>query len=92
MTVTAVTTGTVRLHRRLNMRADRKNTGGMGEKREVSSTDTSIVELAAQLGHSPSMTLNTYAHVIAELRGFPEEPTRGLEPRTPSLRVKCSTS
>ena len=25
-------------------------------------------------------------------RGFPEEPTRGFEPRTPSLRVKCSTS
>jgi integrase-like protein len=29
----------------------------------------SIVEIAAQLGHSPSMTLSTYAHVIAELKG-----------------------
>src|SRR4051812_9040859 len=28
-----------------------------------------IVELAEQLGHSPTMTLNTYAHVIAEFRG-----------------------
>ena len=25
-------------------------------------------------------------------QGFPKEPTRGFEPRTPSLRVKCSTS
>ncbi len=25
-------------------------------------------------------------------RGFCAKPTRGLEPRTPSLRVKCSTS
>src|SRR5439155_2729184 len=29
----------------------------------------SIVEIAAQLGHSPTMTLGTYAHVIAELKG-----------------------
>lgn len=29
---------------------------------------TSIVELAAQLGHAPTMTLNTYAHVYAEHR------------------------
>ena len=28
-----------------------------------------IVELAEQLGHSPAMTLRTYAHVIAEFRG-----------------------
>jgi hypothetical protein len=27
----------------------------------------SVVEIAAQLGHSPPMTLNTYGHVIAEL-------------------------
>src|SRR5207247_779228 len=105
----------------------------------------SIVELAEQLGHSPAMTLNTYAHVIAEFRGGgrvdpdalvaqarervrhggdgvekgpqkvptseeagaqaslwdpdcpiessnPAEPTPGLEPGTPSLRVKCSTN
>ncbi len=29
---------------------------------------TSIVELAQQLGHAPTMTLNTYAHVFAEHR------------------------
>src|SRR4051794_6267576 len=29
----------------------------------------SIVEIAEQLGHSPTVCLNTYAHVIAELRG-----------------------
>jgi integrase len=29
---------------------------------------TSVVELADQLGHAPTMTLNTYAHVFAEFR------------------------
>lgn len=29
----------------------------------------SIVEIAAQLGHGPGMTLRTYAHVLAELSG-----------------------
>ncbi len=29
----------------------------------------SIPELAEQMGHSPAMTLNTYAHVIRELKG-----------------------
>lgn len=29
----------------------------------------SLVELAAQLGHAPTMTLSTYAHVMAEYRG-----------------------
>lgn len=29
---------------------------------------TSIVEIAQQLGHAPTMTLNTYAHVMAEHR------------------------
>jgi integrase len=28
-----------------------------------------VVEVAAQLGHAPTMTLDTYAHVISELRG-----------------------
>ncbi len=32
---------------------------------------TSIPELAEQMGHSPAMTLNTYAHVIRELKGEP---------------------
>jgi hypothetical protein len=31
-----------------------------------------IVDLASQLGHSPTMTLNTYGHVIAELREAPK--------------------
>ena len=93
----------------------------------------SVVEIARQAGHSPTMALDTYGHVIEELAGserrsaeevirqardelvpltyprrlpskrpagskprdlpvFPEEPTPGLEPGTPSLRVKCSTS
>ncbi len=90
----------------------------------------SVVEVAAWLGHAPTMTLDTYAHLIAELDPDDErrtaeeeitrartrfvplaarpttklrqklsetpakeaEPTSGLEPLTPSLRVKCSTS
>jgi integrase len=104
----------------------------------------SVVDIAAQLGHDATMTLSTYAHVVAELRdapklgadeqiraarrslmstecgpntahepipgqmamfelpseqqkapqmrGFGGEPTGGLEPPTPSLRVMCSTS
>jgi len=93
-----------------------------------------VVEIARQAGHSPTMTLSTYAHLFDEAAGAerlsaedeirrarqlvrrerrtrsvpeerstlplwpdkeptnPTEPTRGLEPRTPSLRVKCSTS
>jgi len=93
-----------------------------------------VVEVARQAGHSPTMTLSTYAHLFderegaerqsaeqsirsarqrvtqsrrtrfvpeAQLKLFPGwekspanlvKPTRGLEPRTPSLRVKCSTS
>ena len=31
----------------------------------------SITDLANELGHSPQMTLNTYAHVIDELCGAP---------------------
>ena len=89
-----------------------------------------VVEVARQAGHSPTMTLSTYAHLFEELEGAerrsaedeirrareavrtsrtrfvpasattppgvasktpanPGKPTRGLEPRTPSLRVKC---
>jgi integrase len=95
-----------------------------------------VVEVARQAGHAPTMTLSTYAHLFGELDGanhrpaeeqiraarlaavFPEvsvlcppqghdlapgkeksclsgsflKPTPGLEPGTPSLRVKCSTS
>jgi hypothetical protein len=28
-----------------------------------------VIEVAAQLGHSPSICLDTYGHVIAELAG-----------------------
>ena len=31
----------------------------------------SIVELAEQMGHNPTVCLGTYAHVMAELRGAP---------------------
>jgi integrase len=31
----------------------------------------SIPELAEQMGHSPQMTVGTYAHVIRELKGEP---------------------
>jgi integrase len=88
-----------------------------------------VVEIARQAGHSPTMTLSTYAHLFDEAAGAerlsaedeirrarqlvrrerrtrsvpeepntlplwpdkepanPTEPTRGFEPRTPSLRV-----
>jgi hypothetical protein len=31
----------------------------------------SIVDLAEQLGHAPTMTLDTYSHVMREYRGAP---------------------
>jgi hypothetical protein len=34
----------------------------------------SVVEVAAQAGHAPTMTLSTYAHVIAELDGAERVP------------------
>jgi hypothetical protein len=49
-----------------------------------------VVDLAAQLGHSPTMTLDTYGHVIAELREAPPssateaiQAARAEDPRTP---------
>ena len=39
---------------------------------------TSIVELAEQLGHSPTETLKTYAHVFAEHRRKPRVPAEQL--------------
>jgi integrase len=95
-----------------------------------------VVEVARQAGHAPTMTLSTYAHLFDEddgadhrpaddqiraarlaivspevsvlcprpghdpspgkekprISGAFSEPTPGLEPGTPSLRVKCSTS
>jgi integrase len=40
--------------------------------------ELSIVELAAQLGHSPTETLKTYAHVYAEYRRQPARPAAEL--------------
>src|SRR5205807_9163960 len=50
----------------------------------------------SQMGHETRSTLGTTRpqenrnRLIS--RRFLSKPTRGLEPRTPSLRVKCSTS
>jgi integrase len=38
----------------------------------------SILELAEQLGHAPTMTLNVYGHVIAELSGREKRPGADL--------------
>ena len=38
----------------------------------------SVVEVAAQLGHAPTMTLDTYGHVLAELAGQPRRPAADL--------------
>ena len=35
---------------------------------------TPVTDLADQLGHSPQMTLSTYAHVMRELKGTPARP------------------
>jgi hypothetical protein len=95
-----------------------------------------VVEVARQAGHAPTMTLSTYAHLFdeldeddhrpaadqiweargdqmrpkvsvlcppaeppqaletkkARLSGASAEPSHGLEPWTPSLPWKCSTS
>jgi integrase len=40
--------------------------------------ETSIVELAEQLGHSPTETLKTYAHVFSEFRRQPRVPASQL--------------
>jgi hypothetical protein len=47
----------------------------------------SIVEIAAQLGHNPTMTLSTYAHVMAELR---EAPRRSAEDEIRAARERVS--
>jgi hypothetical protein len=40
---------------------------------------------------NPLQTTRVFANKIPDYRAFPK-PTPGLEPGTPSLRVKCSTS
>ena len=40
-----------------------------------------MVEIAEQPGHSPVMALDTYAHVVAELKGAPK-----VRPRSRSGR------
>jgi hypothetical protein len=43
-------------------------------------TGYSPVELAAELGHAPTLTLNTYAHVFSEFaRGERVDPERLIE-------------
>jgi integrase len=55
----------------------------------------SIVDIAAQLGHDPTMTLSTYGHVMAELREAPrrsaEEEIRAARERVtqPSRAAEC---
>jgi integrase len=44
----------------------------------------SIVDIAAQLGHEATMTLSTYAHVVAELR---DAPRMGAEDHIRAARV-----
>jgi hypothetical protein len=48
----------------------------------------SIVEIAAQAGHSPAVSLGTYAHVIEELSGLPPRPADDVvrEARAPTAR------
>jgi len=53
----------------------------------------SVVEVAAQAGHAPTMTLSTYAHVIAELEGAERVPagTQILAARPCILRYRVRT-
>jgi hypothetical protein len=48
----------------------------------------SIPELAEELGHSPRITLSTYAHVIDELRALAASPAR----RSPDRGVERNGS
>jgi len=53
----------------------------------------SIVELAEQMGHSPSMTLGTYAHVIAEFRGVGRvDPDEVIQAARASIRSSTGDS
>jgi hypothetical protein len=45
-----------------------------------------VVEVAAQAGHAPTMTLSTYAHVIAELEGAERVPA---ETQVLNARREC---
>ena len=51
----------------------------------------SIPELAEQMGHSPQMTLSTYAHVIRELKGEPvvSAEEQIVQARRKSVRTKA---
>src|SRR4051812_44708614 len=56
----------------------------------------SIPELAEQMGHSPQMTVATYAHVIRELKGLPrvsaeEQIERARESRGREVDVQAGT-
>jgi integrase len=47
----------------------------------------SVIEVAAQLGHSPSVCLDTYGHVIAELTG-----ARRVKAKTAIERARKATA
>jgi integrase len=38
----------------------------------------SVVDVAAQLGHSPNMMLSTHAHLVEELDGRQRRPASGV--------------
>jgi site-specific recombinase XerD len=53
-----------------------------------------VVEVARQLGHSPTMTLNTYGHVFDELQGAErlsaEEQIRQARAKHVSVRARST--
>jgi integrase len=51
----------------------------------------SVLEVAEQMGHAPTMSLDVYGHVLAELAGQPKRPA--ADPslrRAKSVRVQCA--
>ena len=53
---------------------------------------TSIVELAEQLGHAPTMTLNTYTHVFREhRRSEPVDVTSWIQESRTSARQSATS-
>ncbi len=48
----------------------------------------SVIEVAAWLGHAPTMTLDTYAHLVAELV---DGPRRSAEAEIKAARARAGT-
>ena len=76
------------------------NTGDAGSTNDASgaafsdtgvTTFSSITQLSAEFNVTDDDSRIASPNTRAP-PGLPGEPTRGFEPRTPSLRVKCSTS